>query len=96
VPLGHGILIGSRDPRSESCECFRYRGNLELRVTNRRSDVITNFAWDSSALKEPHVMVPAQTCVTVMSVVPNLTFFRVVLRFTVAIVSCGAVVDETF
>ena len=53
-------------------------------------------AWDSSALKEPHVMVPAQTCVTVMSVVPNLTFFRVVLRFTVAIVSCGAVVDETF
>jgi hypothetical protein len=41
-------------------------------------------------------MVPAQTCVTVMSVVPNLTFFRVVLRFTVAIVSCGAVVDETF
>lgn len=41
-------------------------------------------------------MVPAQTCVTVMSVVPNLTFFRVVLRFTVAILSCGAVVDETF
>ena len=53
-------------------------------------------AWDSSALKEPHVMVPAQTCVTVMSVRPNLTFFRVVLRFTVAILSCGAVVDETF
>ena len=44
-------------------------------------------AWLSSALKDPHVMVPAHTCVTIMSVVPNLTFFNSVLRFTVAMLA---------